>query len=80
MTTSDSELYHKPTLKVLNKGQIEQIHLAAMEVLERTGIRITHRQALEVLDGAGASVNGNRMRIPSQLVEQAIQTSPARFV
>ena len=76
---SDHELYNKPTLNVLNRNQIEQIHLATMEVLEHTGVRITHLQALELLDGAGASVNGNRVRIPAQLVEQAIHTSPSRF-
>ena len=76
---SNRELFNKPRLNVLNIGQIEQIHLATMEVLERTGIRITHRKALELLDGAGANVNGNRVRIPAQLVEEAIQTSPSRF-
>ncbi len=79
MITSNRELYNKPTLNVLNKGQIEQIHLATMEVLERTGIRITHPKALELLDGAGASVIGDRVRIPAQMVEEAIQTSPSRF-
>ena len=76
---SNRELYNKPTLNVLNDDQIEQIHLATMEVLERTGIRITHLKALELLDGAGASVNGNRVRIPAQLVEQALHTSPSHF-
>jgi len=79
MMPSNRELFNKPRLNVLNRDQIEQIHLATMEVLERTGVRITHLQALELLDGAGASVNGNRVRIPAQLVEQAIQTSPSRF-
>jgi len=79
MMPSNRELTNKPNLNVLNRDQIEQIHLATMEVLERTGVRITHLQALEVLDGAGASVNGNRVRIPAQLIEQAIQTSPSRF-
>ena len=50
-----------------------------MEVLEHTGVRITHLKVLELLDGAGASVNGNRVRIPAQLVEQAIHTSPSHF-
>lgn len=79
MTTSYRELHHKPTLNVLDKDQIEQIHLATMEVLERTGIRITHLKALELLDGAGATVDWNRVRIPAQLVEQAIHTSPSHF-
>ena len=79
MITSDRELHSKPTLNVLSKDQIERIHLATMEVLERTGIRITHLKVLELLDGAGASVNGNRVRIPAQMVEEAIHTSPSGF-
>jgi trimethylamine--corrinoid protein Co-methyltransferase len=79
MKSSDHDLYNKPTLNVLNEVQIEQIHLATIEVLERTGIRITHPKALELLDGAGAAVDGNRVRIPAQLVEQAIHTSPPHF-
>ena len=79
MITSYRELHSKPTLNVLNTDQIEQIHLATMEVLERTGIRITHLKALELLDGAGASVIGNRVRIPAQMVEEAIHTSPSQF-
>ncbi|HEA69059.1 MAG TPA: hypothetical protein ENI07_19930 [Desulfobacterales bacterium] len=79
MVTSYRELHSKPTLNVLSKDQIEQIHLATMEVLERTGVQITHLKALELLDGAGASVNGNRVRIPAQMVEEATHTSPSHF-
>ena len=79
MITSYRKLRSKPTLNVLSKDQIEQIHLATMEVLERTGIQITHLNALELLNGAGASVNGNRVRFPAQMVEAAIQTAPFRF-
>lgn len=74
------DLHNQPTLNVLSKDQIEQIHLATMEVLERTGVQITHLKALELLDGAGASVNGNRVRIPAQMVEEAIHTSPSHFI
>jgi len=79
MLMSYRELYNKPTLNVLSQQQIEQIHLATMEVLERTGVRITHPTALELLDGAGARVNGNRVRISAQMVEDAIHTSPSRL-
>ena len=79
MTSSDRDLYNRPSLTVLNEGQIEQIHSATMAVLERTGIRITHLKALELLDGAGASVKGNRVRLPARLVEEAIQASTSDF-
>lgn len=79
MVTSGRELYNQPTLNVLSTDQVEQIHLATMAVLERTGIRMTHVKALELLDGAGASVNGDRVRIPAQIVTDAIHASPAHF-
>jgi trimethylamine--corrinoid protein Co-methyltransferase len=79
MTRSYPELHTRPSLNVLSEDQIEQIHLATLEVLERTGVRITHLRALELLDGAGANLDGDRVRIPAQIVEDAINTSPSCF-
>lgn len=78
MTTD--ELYFKPRLQVINKAQIDQIHAATMDVLERTGVKITHSRALEILSGAGASVSGDRVKIPAWLVEDAIRKAPSRIV
>ena len=80
MIKSYPELHTRPSLNVLSKDQIEQIHMATLEVLERTGVQITHLRALELLDGAGANVDGDRVRIPAQIVEDAINTSPSCFV
>ena len=79
MTKNYPELHTRPSLNVLSEDQIEQIHLATLKVLERTGVQITHLKALELLDGAGVSVNGNRVRVPAQMVEEAIHASPTRF-
>ena len=78
MTTD--ELYFKPSLRVINEDQIRQIHAATLEVLERTGIRMPHARGLELLDGAGARVDGNRVRILTWLVEDAIRKAPSRLV
>ena len=74
------DLRFKPTMKVLNDEQIEQLHLATLEVLERTGIELTHPKARELLLDAGARVDGNRVRIPSWMVEDAIRKAPSRVV
>jgi trimethylamine--corrinoid protein Co-methyltransferase len=74
------DLRFKPRLSVLDTEQIKYIHLATLEVLERTGVQITHPQALELLYGAGARVEGNRVHIPSWLVEDAIRKAPSRVV
>ena len=74
------ELYFKPKLQVIDEKQIKQLHMASLEVLERTGIKLTHPKALELLAGAGARVEGDRVRIPSWMVEDAIQKAPKRIV
>ena len=78
MTTD--QLYFKPRLQVINQDQIEQIHCATLEVLERTGVDIPHDRALEILSGSGATVDGTLVRMPSWMVEAAIQKAPSRIV
>jgi trimethylamine--corrinoid protein Co-methyltransferase len=80
MHLQQPELYFKPKLQVINDDQIKQIHMATLEVLERTGIKMTHPRGLELLDGAGAKVDGDRVRIPAWLVEDAIRKAPSRVV
>jgi trimethylamine--corrinoid protein Co-methyltransferase len=74
------EIKFRPQLKVINDYQIQQIHQATLEVLERTGVEISHPKALEILHGAGAHVDGERVRMPSWLVEDALQKAPTRVV
>lgn len=80
MSTRTPELNFKPKLQVINEDQIKQIHMATLEVLERTGVKMTHPRGLELLDGAGARVEGERVRIPAWLVEDAIRKAPSRLV
>ena len=48
-----------------------------MTILERTGVRFYEPEALGLLQKAGADISeGNRVRIPHQLVEWAIRTAP----
>ena len=74
------DLTFRPRMSVLNSEQMEQIHQATLELLERTGVQMTHPRGLEILHGAGAHVNGNRVRIPAWLVEDAIRVAPSRVV
>ena len=69
-----------PKMAVVNEEQLEQLHMATLELLERTGVQITHPRALEILHGGGARVDGNRVRMPSWMVEEAIRKAPARVV
>ncbi|SMB99336.1 trimethylamine---corrinoid protein Co-methyltransferase [Thermanaeromonas toyohensis ToBE] len=64
--------------RVLSEDQLEEIHAAALEVLERTGVAVYEAEALELFKKAGAYVDGNRVRVPSHLVEWALRTAPRR--
>jgi len=74
------DLTFKPKLDVLSNDQIYQIHMPTLEVLERTGVKITHPKALEILHGAGAQLDGDRVRIPAWMVDDALRKSPSRVV
>ncbi len=59
--------------------QSQKIYWACLQVLERTGVRVYEQEALDLLKKAGASItDGNRVRIPSGLVEKALSTAPKR--
>jgi trimethylamine--corrinoid protein Co-methyltransferase len=65
----------------MSDEQCERIHSASLEVMERTGVRLYEREALDLVAQAGAHVSdGNWVRIPSRLVEQALATVPRCIV
>jgi trimethylamine--corrinoid protein Co-methyltransferase len=55
------------------------IHERALELLTEDGLRIEHHAAREVLSEAGAAVDGERVRLPASLVEDAVDDAPASF-
>jgi len=70
----------QPTITMLSEEQIHDLHFATLEMLERTGVDVRHKRALDLLRRAGARVEGERVRIPAHLVEQAIRSAPERVV
>jgi trimethylamine--corrinoid protein Co-methyltransferase len=67
-------------LTVLCAEQLQRIHQATLEVLERTGVEMNSQRALDLLSSAGARVEGDRVRFPSWLVEDAIRKAPSRVI
>ncbi len=59
--------------------ECRQIHLATLEIFERIGIDVHDEKAREILAGGGASVDGNRVRIPEYLVEESLRKAPRRM-
>jgi len=81
MKTVNSVAYAGPQFALLSETQLQDIHLAALEVLRRTGIRFHHQGAVELLKEAGVFISdGNLVKFPASLVEQALGTAPGRII
>jgi trimethylamine--corrinoid protein Co-methyltransferase len=63
--------------RILSHEQCANIAGAAFDLLERLGVKLTEPQARELLHSAGARIDGDRVRIPADLVEQAIDAAPS---
>ncbi|BBO73251.1 trimethylamine methyltransferase MttB [Desulfosarcina widdelii] len=70
----------RPKQQVLTDEQLEAIHSATLEILESVGIKITHGEAKALLHDAGAKVDGDMVKIPAWMVEDAIRKAPPRVV
>ena len=64
---------------VFSKSQCNRVYSAILEVLERTGTKVYNEEALNLLKSAGCRVDGERVWIPSRLVEKAVASAPSRI-
>jgi hypothetical protein len=61
----------------ISPAQCEALHEAALSILERTGARLPLPSAVACLRDAGALVSdGDRVRVPRELVEWALERAP----
>jgi trimethylamine--corrinoid protein Co-methyltransferase len=67
----------KPRVTVLSLEQIQRTHAYVQQILLSPGIRADSTHAREIFaGGAGVMVDGDRVRIPPDLVDWAIRTAP----
>ena len=64
------------TLRVWDDDACRRVHEASLRLLAGTGVDMKHERARELCAGAGAAVDGRRVRLPAELVEQALATVP----
>ncbi|MBN1319091.1 MAG: trimethylamine methyltransferase family protein [Anaerolineales bacterium] len=70
----------RPRFSLLTQEQVQEIHYASLEILETIGMRILNEEGVQMLADAGCRVkNGNVVRIPNWLVEEAIKSAPSRI-
>lgn len=67
-------------LTVLTDEEVEAIHQATLRILSQVGVVLTQPAAREMLSGAGAVVQGDRVRLPPDLVERAVSQCPRQVV
>lgn len=69
------------SFSALNDAQIQKLHLATLDILERTGVAVLNGEAKALLLDAGAwPGEGDRVRIPSWMVKEALAKAPEKVV
>ena len=65
--------------RIVSDDELENLHLASLDVLQTIGIDVMLPEARDYFVQAGASVDGERVRIPGEVIMDAIATVPSRF-
>jgi trimethylamine--corrinoid protein Co-methyltransferase len=77
------EVFHtelRKAYQILDNDELQEIHSATLDVLENVGVKFEDEAVLRLLGGVGASVDFRThvARLPSSLVEEAIEKCPRR--
>ena len=67
----------RPRVTVLTERHIDQIHESSLHILASVGLDIHSERAVKLLAESGAEVDGKRVRIPTDLVQWALDASPS---
>ena len=67
---------------ILSEKDLGDLHESTLQTLEKTGLFIDYTAALDCFEKAGARVDRNSsiVKIPAQLVEDAIQSAPSKVL
>jgi len=68
----------QPRLTVLDSEQLQQIHEYSLRILSICGVRVDSEEALRLFaqHAGAAAIDGDRVRIPRELVEWALEVAP----
>ena len=79
MIIANSLELHTPQFRALSDDQCRELYAAALACLERVGIQVHNLAARDLLAVKGARVDGHIVRIPANLVKQAVASTPHEF-
>lgn len=68
----------RPKLSYLNNEDLANVHGMALELLENMGIELCAKEARDYFEKVGATVEGEIVRIPRAIIEEAFKTVPKR--
>jgi trimethylamine--corrinoid protein Co-methyltransferase len=69
----------QPSVRMISEQQVRELHYATLEILSQTGIKMQDPQGRELLLEAGAWESNGRIKIPENLVTDAIDKAPSRI-
>lgn len=61
---------------LLSDSELEKIETGAYRILSEVGMKVTEGKTQSILEGAGGTVDGDRIHLPTDLVEDSIQLAP----
>ena len=65
--------------ELLTQEQVERIHQASLEILEEVGLKVRYEPAREVFAKHDCSVDGERVKLPREVVEKYRKMAPPTF-
>ncbi|MBA7684548.1 Glycine betaine methyltransferase [subsurface metagenome] len=63
-------------LTFLSDSEVEQIHEASLRILKETGVKVLGEKVRKLLAEHGAETNGDIVKIPKPMVEEAVKIAP----
>ncbi len=69
----------QPFVHALSDEQVRAIHYGTLEILAQTGVEMQDSRGRELLLGAGAWESEGRIKIPENMVSDAIASAPSRI-
>jgi len=79
MTRQIPPATHHPIMNMLSEEQIQEIHYASLVILRDTGVKMQDPKGRKILLEAGAWERDGRLKLPENLIIDAIDTAPPRI-